>query len=168
MCLLQNAYVISWNNWNLAFCEVRGIRLQEILIWRVNFKWFCCCDKSATQLEIVCVTPGLLEALPSLRSKGMFNFMEENPLFLLSSLELKQALNIFFLQSCLYQWLVCSKDAKKCFLWLLQDVPCKFKMDPSFPLLGMLFSPQCVLGLLQAIFSADKIVPEAAKNHNLH
>lgn len=35
-------------------------------------------------------------------------------------------------------------------------------------LLGMLFSLQWVLGLLQAIFFADQIVPEAVKNHNLY
>lgn len=54
--------------------------------------WFCYYGKSATQLETVCITPGLLDALPSLGGKGMFNLIEENPLFLLSLLHLSRDL----------------------------------------------------------------------------
>lgn len=35
------------------------------------------------------LTTSFLDSLPSVGSKGMFNFMEENPIFLLMSIELK-------------------------------------------------------------------------------
>lgn len=112
----QNAYIISEKLESGFLWINRGIQFQEVLFWRGNFKLFCCYGKSAAQLKIVCVSPRFLEALPSVGSKGMFNFMEENPLFLLMSVELKQAPNIlFFLQSCLYQWLVSLQDTTKSF-----------------------------------------------------